>query len=250
MAKAATKFDIDEIKKKQGKRYAASLKKLREAIATRDTMVPVQKAFETLAGFSKPKFDEAVEVAIRLGVDPTQADQMVRGAVTLPHGLGTKSVIVVIAKGDKAKEATTAGADFVGAEDMVEKINGGWQDFTSVVATPDMMGVVSKLGRVLGPRGLMPNPKVGTVTFDIAKTVTELKKGRAEFRVEKAGIVQTSIGKFSFGAQKLQENYQAIIEAILRAKPQSLKGHYIHSIYISTAMGPSVRIDHQEYLSK
>jgi large subunit ribosomal protein L1 len=175
---------------------------------------------------------------------------MVRGAVTLPNGLGTKSVIVVIAKGDKAKEATTAGADFVGAEDMIEKINGGWQDFTSVVATPDMMGIVSKLGRVLGPRGLMPNPKVGTVTFDIGKTVSELKKGRAEFRVEKAGIVQCAIGKMSFGAQKLQENYQVLMDSILRAKPQSLKGHYIHSIYISSAMGPGIRIDHQEYLTK
>lgn len=248
--KAAAKFDLDEVKKKQGKRYATSLKKIRETIATRDTPVSVQAAFEAINSFAKTKFDESIEVAVRLGVDPTQADQMVRGAVTLPHGLGTKSVIVVIAKGDKAKEATTAGADFVGAEDMIEKINGGWQDFTSVVATPDMMGLVSKLGRVLGPRGLMPNPKVGTVTFDLNKTVTELKKGRAEFRVEKAGVVHASVGKMSFGAQKLQENYQTLMDALMRAKPQSLKGHYIHSIYVSSAMGPSIRIDHQEYLTK
>lgn len=247
---AAAKLDFDLIKKRQGKRYSASLKKLRETVSARDAMVAVQAAFEKLASFSKAKFDESVEVAIRLGVDPTQADQMVRGAVTLPHGLGTKSVIVVIAKGDKAKEASAAGADFVGAEDVVDKINGGWQDFTSVVATPDMMGIVSKLGRVLGPRGLMPNPKVGTVTFDLAKTVNELKKGRAEFRVEKAGIVHASVGKLSFGAQKLQENYQTVIDAILRAKPQSVKGHYIHSIYITSSMGPSIRIDHQEYLAK
>lgn len=241
---------VEDVKKKQGKRYATSLSKIRQTLATRDTATPFAKAFELLASAQKAKFDESVEISLRLGVDPTQADQMVRGAVTLPNGLGKSSVIVVIAKGDKQKEATAAGADFVGAEDMIEKINGGWQEFTSLVATPDMMGIVSKLGRVLGPRGLMPNPKTGTVTFDISKTVTELKKGRAEFRVEKAGIVQTSIGKLSFGAAKLIENYQTLMEAILRAKPQSLKGHYILSIYISTTMGPSVRIDHQEYLTK
>ncbi|MBN8554039.1 MAG: 50S ribosomal protein L1 [Deltaproteobacteria bacterium] len=243
-------LSIETIKRRHGKRYAASYSKIRETLPTIESSVPFAKAFEVLTSTTKAKFDESVEVSIRLGVDPTQSDQMIRGAVTLPHGLGKKSVIVVFAKGEKAKEATAAGADFVGADDLIEKINGGWQDFTSVVATPDMMGTVSKLGRVLGPRGLMPNPKVGTVTFDLAKTIPEMKKGRAEFRVEKAGVVQTSVGKFSFGAEKLVENFNSLMEQIMRAKPASLKGHYILSIFISSTMGPGIRVDHQEFLTK
>ncbi len=246
MAKAAPKFE--EARIKHGKRYAASLSKIREQVEASDTMVTYPKAFEVLSGTTKTKFDESVVVAVRLNVDPKQADQMVRGAVTLPHGLGKTSKVVVFAKGEKAKEAETAGADFVGAEDLVEKINGGWQDFTSVVATPDMMGTVSKLGKVLGPRGLMPNPKVGTVTFDLAKTIQELKKGRAEFRVEKAGIIQASVGKLSFGKDKLSENFKALMDTIIRLKPQSVKGNYITSIYTSSSMGPSVRIDPTEFM--
>jgi len=237
----------DEIKLKRGKRFAKTLSQIRAAIPA-ETSVDITKALEAFVAAPKTKFDETVDVAVRLGVDPKQADQMVRGASTLPHGLGKKSVIVVFAKGEKAQEAQKAGADFVGADDLVEKILGGMQDFTAVVATPDMMGVVSKLGRVLGPRGLMPNPKVGTVTFDVAKTITELKKGRAEFRVEKAGIVHTPIGKLSFGVQKLQENFEALLEALLRVKPQTSKGPYILSLYVSTSMGPSIKIDHAKYL--
>ena len=237
------------LKEKHGKRYAKAVKSVSDSLeGNLETAVPYQKAFEILEKTAKAKFDESVEVAIRLGVDPKQADQMVRGAVALPHGLGKKAVVVVIAKGDKAKEAEKAGADFVGAEDLIDKINGGWQDFSSVVATPDVMGIVSKLGRVLGPRGLMPNPKVGTVTFDVTKAVQELKKGRVEFRVEKAGIIQCSVGKLSFGAQKLAENFMSLMEQILKAKPQTAKGAYILSLYVSTTMGPSVRVDFQEFL--
>lgn len=240
-----------EVKLKRGKRYAASLSEIRKSVSRRDESVDFSKAFDALLAMpKKAKFDETVEVAIRLGVDPKQADQMVRGATTLPHGLGKTAVVVVFAKGEKANEATKAGADFVGADDLVEKILGGFQDFTSVVATPDMMGVVSKLGRVLGPRGLMPNPKIGTVTFDLTKTVQELKKGRAEFRVEKAGIIHCPVGKVSFGADKLKENFQALMDAILRAKPSTAKGPYINSIYLSTTMGPSVRIEHLSFLDK
>ncbi len=240
---------IEKVKIQRGKRYASALSKIRESVPARETMLPYAKAFETLVDSSvKPKFDETVDVAIRLGVDPKQADQMVRGAVTLPHGLGKKSVIVVFAKGEKAKEAEAAGADFVGAEDLVEKISGGWQDFTSVVATPDMMGTVSKLGKVLGPKGLMPNPKVGTVTFDLAKTVQELKKGRAEYRVEKTGILHVAIGKLSFGKEKLTANFTALMDQVVKAKPSSVKGHYILSLYVSSSMGPSIKIDPTEFL--
>ncbi len=190
------------------------------------------------------KFDESVDIAVRLGVDPKHADQMVRGAVVLPHGTGKSQRVIVVAKGDKANEARAAGADAVGAEDLVEKIQKeGWTDFDSMVATPDMMGLVGRLGRVLGPKGLMPNPKVGTVTTDVAKAVRELKAGRVEFRVEKAGIVQARIGKVSFGGEKLTENARVMIETLLRLKPASAKGTYMRSVTLSTTMGPGIKVD-------
>src|SRR5256885_1730785 len=190
------------------------------------------------------KFDESVDIAVRLGVDPKHADQMVRGAVVLPHGTGKSQRVVVVAKGDKANEARAAGADQVGAEDLVEKIQKeNWTDFDSMVATPDMMGLVGRLGRVLGPKGLMPNPKVGTVTTDVAKAVRELKAGRVEFRVEKAGIVHARIGKASFGSDKLRDNARAMIDTLLRLKPASAKGTYMKSVTLSTSMGPGVKVD-------
>jgi large subunit ribosomal protein L1 len=191
------------------------------------------------------KFDESVDIAVRLGVDPKHADQMVRGAVVLPHGTGKSQRVVVVAKGDKANEARAAGADAVGAEELVEKIQKeNWTEFDSMVATPDMMGLVGRLGRVLGPKGLMPNPKVGTVTNDVAKAVRELKAGRVEFRVEKAGIVQVRIGKASFGGDKLKDNARTMIETLLRLKPPSAKGTYMKSVTVSTTMGPGIKIDH------
>jgi len=190
------------------------------------------------------KFDESVDIAVRLGVDPKHADQMVRGAVVLPHGTGKSQRVIVVAKGDKANEAKAAGADAVGAEDLVEKIQKeNWTEFDSMVATPDMMGLVGRLGRVLGPKGLMPNPKVGTVTTDVAKAVRELKAGRVEFRVEKAGIVQARIGKVSFGGEKLTENARIMIETLLRLKPASAKGTYMKSVTLSTTMGPGIKVD-------
>src|SRR5881394_2334567 len=190
------------------------------------------------------KFDESVDIAVRLGVDPKHADQMVRGAVVLPHGTGKSQRVAVVAKGDKANEARAAGADFVGAEDLVEKIQKeSWTDFDTMVATPDMMGLVGRLGRVLGPKGRMPNPKVGTVTTDVAKAVRELKAGRVEFRVEKAGIVHARIGKASFGAEKLRDNARAMIDTLLKLKPASAKGTYMKSVTLSTSMGPGVKVD-------
>ena len=189
------------------------------------------------------KFDEGVDLAIRLGVDPKKADQMVRGTVVLPHGIGKKVRVLVFAKGPKEKEALDAGADFVGAEDMVEKISQGWLDFDKAIATPDMMGMVSKLGKILGPRGLMPNPKVGTVSFDVAKAVKEIKAGKVEFKVEKAGIVHVPVGKVSFGFDRLLENIKALLEVILRVKPPTSKGIYLRSITLSTTMGPGVKVD-------
>jgi large subunit ribosomal protein L1 len=191
----------------------------------------------------KAKFDETVDASIRLGVDPKHADQMVRGSVALPHGLGKAVRVLVFAKGEKEKEAQEAGADFVGSDDLMEKIKGGWLDFDRVVATPDMMGSVGKLGKVLGPRGLMPNPKVGTVTFDVGKVVKELKAGKVEFRVEKAGIVHSPFGKVSFGADKLYDNFMALIETIIKLKPASSKGTYLKTISLSTTMGPGVKVD-------
>ena len=225
---------------KLGKRFRAAAAKI-----DRDKRYAMDDALRVLidAG-GAAKFDETVEVAVRLGVDPRQADQNVRGTVVLPHGTGRSVRVLVFAKGDKAKEAQDAGADFIGAEDVVKKIQDEqWLDFDTAIATPDMMGQVGRLGKLLGPRGLMPNPKVGTVTFDVGKAVREVKAGKVEFRVEKAGIVQVPIGKRSFGAEKLRDNAYALLASLVRAKPAASKGNYLLSIAISTTMGPSVRID-------
>jgi large subunit ribosomal protein L1 len=203
----------------------------------------LKEAVNLIVATSRTKFDETVDAAIRLGVNPAHADQMVRGSVVLPHGLGKSVRVLVFAKGEKEKEAIDAGADIVGTDDIIEKIKNGWLEFDRVVATPDMMGSVGKLGKILGPRGLMPNPKVGTVTFDVAKAVNELKAGKVEFRVEKAGIVHSPVGKVSFGAEKLLENVSALIETIIKLKPASSKGTYLKSISISTTMGPGIKVD-------
>jgi large subunit ribosomal protein L1 len=220
-------------------------KKRQNALRTvdRSRQYSVQEACELVKQASFVKFDETVDLAVRLGVDPKHADQMVRGAVVLPHGVGKSKRVLVFAKGDKAKEAEAAGADFVGNDELVQKVTDGWLDFDTVIATPDMMGQVGRLGRVLGPRGLMPNPKVGTVTFDITRAVSEAKAGKVEFRVEKAGIVHVPIGKVSFSAEKLQANARAILDALLKAKPSTAKGNYMRSITMSSTMGPGIRVD-------
>jgi large subunit ribosomal protein L1 len=192
---------------------------------------------------SYAKFDETVDIAVRLGVDPKKSDQMVRGTVVLPHGTGKKVRVLVFAKGQKEKEAQDAGADFVGGEDLVEKISKGWLDFDKAIATPDMMGLVSKLGKILGPRGLMPNPKVGTVTFDLEKAIREIKAGKVEFKVEKAGVVHIPAGKVSFGPERLLDNVKAVLEVIVRVKPPTSKGIYLRNIALSTTMGPGIKID-------
>jgi large subunit ribosomal protein L1 len=203
----------------------------------------LKEAAEMVVSMTGAKFDETVDAAVRLGVNPAHADQMVRGSVVLPNGLGKTVRILVFAKGDKEKEALEAGADLVGSDEIIEKIKGGWLEFDRVIATPDMMGAVGKIAKILGPRGLMPNPKVGTVTFDIANAVKELKAGKVEFRVEKAGIVHSPVGKVSFGAEKLSENVNALLETIIKLKPASSKGTYIKSIALSSTMGAGVRID-------
>ncbi len=195
------------------------------------------------------KFDESIDVAVRLGIDPKQSDQQVRGAIALPHGLGKNVRVVVFAKGPKEADAKNAGADFVGAEDLVEKINGGWLDFDKCIATPDMMATVSKVAKVLGPRGLMPNPKVGTVTMNVAEAVTAEKKGKLDFRVDKSGIIHVSIGRKSMGAAKLKDNFDAFIGAIVKAKPSTSKGTYFKSIFTSSTMGPSIRLDANEAMA-
>ena len=203
----------------------------------------LKEATEMVVSMVGVKFDETVDAAVRLGVNPAHADQMVRGSVVLPNGLGKTVRVLVFAKGDKEKEALDAGADMVGNDEIIEKIKGGWLEFDRVIATPDMMGSVGKIAKILGPRGLMPNPKVGTVTFDIANAVKELKAGKVEFRVEKAGIVHSPVGKVSFGAEKLYENVNALLETIIKLKPASSKGTYIKSIALSSTMGAGVRID-------
>ncbi|MBS1114540.1 MAG: rplA [Nitrospirae bacterium] len=203
----------------------------------------LEEAISKVKELSHTKFDETVDLAFNLGVDPRKSDQMVRGTVVLPHGTGKTLRVLVFAKGEKEKEARDAGADFVGAEDMVEKITKGWLDFDKVVATPDIMGVVGKLGKVLGPRGLMPNPKLGTVTFDVAKAVKDIKAGKVEYKTEKAGVVHVPIGKVSFDAQKLQENAKAIVESVNKAKPSTSKGKYLKGLYLSSTMGPSIKVD-------
>ena len=214
----------------------------------REKRYALNEAVQLLSQLSGAKFDESVDVAIRLGVDPKQTDQGVRGAVGLPHGTGKTVRIAVFARGAKADEAKAAGADLIGGDDLVEKVLGGFIDFDKVVATPDMMAQVGKLGKVLGPRGLMPNPKLGTVTMDVTKAVKELKAGKVEFRIDKAGIVHASVGKKSFAAEKIRENAQVLIDAIIKAKPQGAKGVYLRSITLSSTMGPGIKVDTQEFI--
>jgi large subunit ribosomal protein L1 len=203
----------------------------------------VDEAFELLMKTSTAKFDETIDVAFQLGVDPKQGDQQVRGAVSLPNGLGKSVRVVVFAKGPKEKEAKDAGADYVGADDLVEKINGGWMEFDKAIATPDMMATVSKVAKVLGPRGLMPNPKVGTVTMNVGEAVSSEKKGKLSFRIDKAGIVHAGVGKKSMGAQKLKENFISLLSAVLKAKPATSKGIYLRKLAVSATMGPGIALD-------
>jgi large subunit ribosomal protein L1 len=224
-----------------GKKFKAVAAKV-----DREKRYKLDEAMALVKQTASKKFDESVDAAINLGVDPKHADQVVRGAVVLPHGMGKAVRIAVFAKGDKARDAQEAGADIVGAEDLAEKIQGGFMDFDNVLATPDMMGVVGRLGKVLGPRGLMPNPKVGTVSMDIAKAVREQKAGKVEFRVEKAGIVHVPFGKASFEAEKLKANFNAIIEIIYKAKPQTAKGVYVKNVTVSCTMGPGIKLDTAE----
>src|SRR3972149_5738720 len=222
----------------RGKKYLEAKSK-----ADRNKRYELEEGVKLLLETVYAKFDEGVDLAIRLGVDPKKADQMVRGTVVLPHGTGKKVRVLAFAKGPKEKEALDAGADYVGAEDLIEKISQGWLEFDKAIATPDMMGLVSKLGKILGPRGLMPNPKVGTVTFDLEKAVKEIKAGKVEFKVEKAGVVHVPVGKVSFGFGRLLENIKTLLEVILRVKPPTSKGIYLRSIALSTTMGPGIKID-------
>jgi len=223
---------------KHGKKYLEARKQV-----NRDVLMDPAEALELVKKVAPAKFDETVEAAVRLGVDPRHADQQVRGAVVLPHGTGKTRKLLVFARGEKAKEAEDAGADYVGAEDMIAKIQGGWFDFDVAVATPDMMGMVGKIGRLLGPKGLMPNPKTGTVTFDIARAVAEVKAGKIQYRVDKAGIIHAPIGKGSFETEKLVENLKALVDALIRAKPAAAKGQYLKGITVSSTMGPGVRVN-------
>ena len=223
---------------KHGKKYVEASK-----LIDRAAQYEVSEAIELAKKTATAKFDETVEVAFRLGVDPRQSDQQIRGAVVLPHVTGTSQTVLVFAKGEKAKEAEEAGADFVGAEDMVAKIQGGWFGFDVAVATPDMMGVVGKIGRLLGPKGLMPNPKTGTVTMDVARAIGEVKAGKIEYRVDKTGIIHAPIGKASFEAAQLEENFKTLVDVLVKAKPATQKGQYIKSVTVSTTMGPGVKIN-------
>jgi large subunit ribosomal protein L1 len=223
---------------KTGRKRRASLEKVQQG-----HRYSLQEACQLVKEASFAKFDETVDLAVRLGVNPKHADQMVRGAVVLPHGTGSTKRVLVFAKGEKAQEAEAAGADFVGTDDLVAKINDGWLDFDTVIATPDMMGQVGRLGRVLGPRGLMPNPKVGTVTFDVTKAVSEAKAGKVEFRVERAGIVHCPVGKVSFEKAQLEGNARALLDTLVRLRPASAKGVYMKSITLSSTMGPGIRIE-------
>ena len=221
-----------------GKKYLEARKKV-----NREAKYSLEEALDLLKETAQAKFDETVEVALRLGVDPKYPDQQVRGSVVLPHGTGRTVRVLVFAKGEKAKEGQEAGADFVGAEDLVAKVQGGWLDFDKAVATPDMMGAVGKIGKILGPRGLMPNPKVGTVTFDVARAVRDLKGGKVEFKVDKTGTLHAGIGKVSFGKDKIKENFLTFFEAILKAKPSAAKGTYIRTLALSTTMGVGIRLN-------
>lgn len=224
--------------RKRGKKYKEAAEKV-----DRQKRYGFEEAIQLTLESAYTKFDETVDVAVRLGVDPRHADQMVRGTVVLPHGVGKVVRVMVFAKGEKEKEALDAGADYVGSDDYIAKIQDGWMDFDKAIATPDMMSSVSKLGRILGPRGMMPNAKLGTVTFDVAKAVSDIKAGKIDFRVEKAGIVHAPMGKVSFGQEKLIENLTAFMDTLLRLKPPASKGTYLRSIAISTTMGPGVKID-------
>lgn len=227
-----------------GKKFTAASKKV-DSTKKYSFADGVKLAVET----APAKFDESIDVAVRLGIDPKQSDQQVRGAIALPHGLGKNVRVVVFAKGPKENEAKAAGADYVGAEDLVEKINGGWLEFDKCIASPDMMATVSKVAKVLGPRGLMPNPKVGTVTMNVGDAVTAEKKGKLDFRVDKAGIVHVSIGRKSMGADKLKDNFNAFIQAIVKAKPATSKGIYLRSLNIASTMGPGIKLDANEAMA-
>ena len=227
-----------------GKKFTAAAKKV-DAAKNYSSAEGIKLAIET----APAKFDESIDIAVKLGIDPKQSDQQVRGAIALPHGLGKAVRVVVFAKGPKENEAKAAGADFVGADDLVEKINGGWLDFDKCIATPDMMATVSKVAKVLGPRGLMPNPKVGTVTMNVTEAVTAEKKGKLDFRVDKAGIVHASIGRKSMGAAKLKENFDAFINTVVKAKPATSKGVYLRSMYAASTMGPAIRLDANEAMA-
>ncbi|WP_071028128.1 50S ribosomal protein L1 [Peptoniphilus raoultii] len=231
---------------KRGKKYLEAVK-----LINKEKLYDVDEAIELVLQTAKAKFDETVELAMRLGVDPRHADQQVRGTVVLPNGTGKSIKVLVLAKGDKIKEAEEAGADYVGGEELVEKIRTeNWFDFNVVIATPDMMGVVGKIGRVLGPKGLMPNPKSGTVTFDVAAAVSETKAGKVEYRVDKAAIINVPIGKVSFGQEKLRENFDTLSDAVIKAKPAAAKGRYLKSVTISTTMGPGIRLNGEKLMAK
>jgi large subunit ribosomal protein L1 len=219
-------------------------KKMKAALAkVEPRLYGLKEAVEVVKQTAYAKFDESVDMALRLGVDPKRADQMVRGTTVLPHGTGKKVRVLVFAKGEKEQEARAAGADYVGADDLMEKIRGGWMEFDQAISTPDLMASVGKLGKVLGPRGLMPNPKTGTVTFEVAKAIADIRKGRVEYKVEKAGILQVPIGKVSFEATRLYDNAHAVLESVMKAKPASTKGRYLRSATLSSTMGPGVRLD-------
>jgi large subunit ribosomal protein L1 len=228
----------------RGKRYQELLK-----LVDREKAYTPREAIELVKQTATAKFDESVDVAMKLGVDPRHADQQVRGTVVLPNGTGKEVRVVVFAKGEKAKEAEEAGADFVGAEELAEKIQGGWLDFDAAVATPDMMSVVGRLGRILGPRGLMPNPKTGTVTFDVGKAVGDFKAGKVEYRVDKSAGVHVIIGKASFTEEQLIENFKALMEAIIKARPAAAKGSYLRSVAIASTMGPGIKVSPQEVVA-
>jgi len=221
-----------------GKKYREAKNKV-----DRTKRYSLEEAIQLLPATTYVRFDESIDVAIRLGIDPKKPDQTVRGTVVLPHGTGKKLKVLVFAQGEKEKEARDAGTDYVGGEELVEKISQGWLDFDRAIATPDMMKVVSKVGKILGPRGLMPNPKVGTVTFDVGKAVQDVKSGKVEFKVDKAGILHVSVGKVSFGQEKLRENILTLLDSVLRAKPPSSKGTYVKGLAISTTMGPGIKVD-------
>jgi large subunit ribosomal protein L1 len=220
-----------------GKKYEAAVAKMEPRT------YGLKEAVDVVKQAAYAKFDESVDLALRLGVDPKRADQMVRGTTVLPHGTGKKIRVLVFAKGEKEQEARAAGADYVGADDLMEKIKGGWMEFDQAIATPDLMAAVGKLGKVLGPRGLMPNPKTGTVTFEVGKAIAEIRKGRVEYKVEKAGIVHVPVGKVSFDATRLYENAHAVLESVMKARPSSVKGRYLKSATISSTMGPGVKLD-------